>query len=84
MTTALLDDLRALLGPAQVLTRANHGDLSAWERDWRKRWHGQSLAVVRPGSTAEVAQVVQACARHGASLVPQAATPAWWAAACPT
>ena len=28
-------------------------------------------AVVRPGSTAEVAQVVQACAAHGASIVPQ-------------
>jgi len=67
----LLDELRTLLGPAQVLTRADHGDLSAWERDWRKRWHGQALAVVRPGSTAEAAQVVQACARHGASLVPQ-------------
>ncbi len=67
----LLDELRTLLGPAQVLTRADHGDRSAWERDWRKRWHGQALAVVRPGSTAEAAQVVQACARHGASLVPQ-------------
>ena len=71
MTTALLDELCNLLGPAQVLTRASQGDLSAWERDWRKRWHGQALAVVRPGSTAEVAQVVQACGRHGVSIVPQ-------------
>ena len=71
MTRALIDDLRTLLGSAQVLTRDSHGDLSAWERDWRKRWHGQALAVVRPGSTDEVAQVVQLCAKHGASLVPQ-------------
>ncbi len=71
MSHALLAELRDLLGPAQVLTRAGQGDLSAWERDWRKRWHGQALAVVRPGSTAEVAQVVQACARHGTSIVPQ-------------
>ena len=54
-----------------MLTRDTHGDLSAWERDWRKRWHGQALAVVRPGSTSEVAAVVQACARHGVSIVPQ-------------
>jgi FAD/FMN-containing dehydrogenase len=47
------------------------GDLSAWELDWRKRWRGRALAVVRPGSTAEVAAVVRACAEHGASLVPQ-------------
>ena len=81
MTTALLDELRQLLGAAQVLTE---GDLSAWERDWRKRWHGKALAVVRPGSTAEVAGVVRACARHGVAIVPQGAIPAWWAAACPT
>ena len=68
MSPALIVELRQLLGAAQVLTE---GDLSAYERDWRKRWHGKSLAVVRPGTTAEVAAVVLACARHGASLVPQ-------------
>ena len=68
MSNALLDELRQLLGAAQVLTE---GDLSAWERDWRKRWHGKALAVVRPGSTAEVAGVVRACARHGVAIVPQ-------------
>ncbi len=64
----LEDALRAAVGPAQVLT---DGDLSAYEIDWRKRYRGRARAVVRPGSTAEVAAVVQACAAHGASLVPQ-------------
>jgi FAD/FMN-containing dehydrogenase len=64
----LLDDLAAAVGPAHVL---HQGDLSAWERDWRRRWHGRALAVVRPASTAEVAAVVQACARHGTAVVPQ-------------
>ena len=64
----LLDRLRAAVGASHVL---QGGDLSAWERDWRKRWHGKALAVVRPGSTAEVAAVVRACAAAGASLVPQ-------------
>ena len=64
----LLRALREAVGPTQVLTE---GDLSAWEQDWRKRWHGRALAVVRPGSVAEVAAVVRACASHGASLVPQ-------------
>jgi FAD/FMN-containing dehydrogenase len=64
----LLDDLRAAVGPSQVLTE---GDLSAYELDWRKRYRGKALAVVRPGNTAEVAAVVRACARHGVSLVPQ-------------
>ena len=64
----LLDDLRAALGAEQVLI---DGDLSAWEIDWRRRYRGRALAVVRPADTAQVAAVVRACVRHGASLVPQ-------------
>jgi FAD/FMN-containing dehydrogenase len=66
--TALLDELRNIVGAPNVLTG---GDLSGWEQDWRKRWRGKALAVVRPGSTAEVAQVVKACAAAGTSIVPQ-------------
>ena len=69
MTPAdLIAELQTLLGTAQVLT---DGDLSAWTLDWRKRWQGKALAVVRPRNTAEVAQVLQACARHGVAVVPQ-------------
>ncbi|WP_310460153.1 FAD-binding oxidoreductase [Sphaerotilus sp.] len=64
----LLADLRAAVGEAHVL---QGGDLSAYERDWRKRWHGRAFAVVRPGSTAEVAAVLRACAGHGVAVVPQ-------------
>ncbi|HSB98340.1 MAG TPA: FAD-binding oxidoreductase, partial [Burkholderiaceae bacterium] len=68
MNAALLDALRAAVGAGQVLT---DGDLSAYELDWRKRWRGKALAVVRPAGTAEVAQVVRACADAGASIVAQ-------------
>ena len=64
----LIDNLRQTLGATHVLT---DGDLSAYELDWRKRSRGKSLAVVRPGSTAEVAAVVKACAAAGVSIVPQ-------------
>ena len=64
----LIDALRAAVGAEQVLTE---GDLSAWELDWRKRYRGRALAVVRPGSTAEVAAVVKLCAAHGTAVVPQ-------------
>ncbi len=67
---ALLRDLHAAVGPAHVLTAAD-ADLEPWERDWRRRHRGRALAVVRPGSTAEVAAVVRACAAHGAPIVPQ-------------
>ena len=64
----LLTSLRHIVGDANVLSE---GDLSAWELDWRKRWHGKAFAVVRPGSTAEVAAVVRACFATGAAIVPQ-------------
>jgi len=68
MSAELLNELREALGPSQVLTG---GDLSAWELDWRKRWRGKALAVVRPASTAETAQVVRTCAAHRVAIVPQ-------------
>jgi FAD/FMN-containing dehydrogenase len=71
----LLHELQAIVGTAHVLTE---GDLSAWTHDWRKRTQGKALAVVRPGSTDEVARVVKACASYrsahpdsGVSIVPQ-------------
>ncbi len=68
----LLQVLRQSVGQAHVLTHEDPAtDLSAWENDWRQRARGRALAVVRPGSTAEVAAVVKACAAAGTSIVPQ-------------
>ena len=67
---ALLDALRAAVGEANVLT-PDQQDLIAFEQDWRQRARGRALAVVRPGSTNEVAAVVRACAEAGVSVVPQ-------------
>ena len=70
--TALTDTLRQICGAAHVLTHEDPStDLSAWELDWRKRIRGRALAVVRPGSTSEVAAVVKACAASKTSIVPQ-------------
>jgi FAD/FMN-containing dehydrogenase len=64
----LIARLSAVCGAEQVLTQ---GDLSAWESDWRRRRRGKALAVVRPATTEQVAQVVQACAQYGAPIVTQ-------------
>jgi FAD/FMN-containing dehydrogenase len=68
MSAVLIDKLRAVVGAGNVLT---DGDLGAWEQDWRKRSRGKALAVVRPGSTQQVAEVVKACAAAGRAIVPQ-------------
>jgi FAD/FMN-containing dehydrogenase len=70
--SALLDSLRRICGDAHVLTHDDPAtDLSAWEQDWRKRFKGRALAVVRPANVQEVAAVVKACANTFTSIVPQ-------------
>jgi FAD/FMN-containing dehydrogenase len=61
--------LDAAVGSAQVLTAP--ADVAPYLTDWRGRYHGQAQAVVRPGSTSEVAAVVRACAAAGVPIVPQ-------------
>jgi FAD/FMN-containing dehydrogenase len=63
-----VETLRAAVGATQVLTGA---DAQAYETDWRGRYSGRSLAVVRPGSTEEVAAIVRRCAQAGIPIVPQ-------------
>ena len=68
MSHPVLDTFCSAIGAEHVLTE---GDLSAWEQDWRQRMRGKALAVLRPGSTAEAAACVRACAAHGVAIVPQ-------------
>ena len=63
-----LDTLRGIVGDAHVMTGA---DAAPYLTDWRERYSGHALAVVRPGSTDEIAAVVRACASAGVPMVPQ-------------
>lgn len=67
LITSLLADLTALLGPAHVLTGP---DANRHARDWTGKYHGQPLAVARPGSTEEVAATLRLAAKHGVGVVP--------------
>jgi FAD/FMN-containing dehydrogenase len=70
-TEALLLALRSALGDAHVLVADASDALERHLIDWRKRYQGRALAVVRPADAVQVAKVVQLCARFGASIVPQ-------------
>ena len=62
----LKTELQAIVGAEHVLT----GDQAQpYLEDWRKRYKGQALAVVRPGSTEEVAAVVRLCYEKGVPIV---------------
>ena len=65
----LLARLRSAVGDDHVLTAPD--DVAAHVVDWTGTHRGRALAVVRPGATAEVAEVVRACAETRTPLVPQ-------------
>lgn len=69
MSQALIVALSDIVGSANVLSEA--ADCAAYEEDWRGRYKGRALCVVRPANTAEVAAVVKACVAAGVAMVPQ-------------
>ncbi len=76
LSSHLIDSLRQRIGAANVLTADTPDALSAYEQDWRGRQRGRSLCVARPGTAAEVAEIVRACLDARAqglavSIVPQ-------------
>jgi D-lactate dehydrogenase (cytochrome) len=69
MSGSLIARLAAVVGAAHVLTDPR--DTAPFATDWRKRYFGKPLAVVRPATTAEVAAVVRLCVEARAAVVPQ-------------
>jgi len=65
----LSDRLRNVVGPAGLVTDA--ADMGGYLTDWRHAYGGSATAVVRPGSTAEVAAVIGLCREAGVAVVPQ-------------
>jgi FAD/FMN-containing dehydrogenase len=65
----LIERLRGIVGDTHCLTDA--ALRSGYETDWTRRFSGEALAVVRPGSAEEVGAVLRACAEAGVGVVPQ-------------
>ncbi|MEI4486144.1 FAD-binding oxidoreductase [Frigidibacter sp. MR17.14] len=65
--TDFLDQLRALIGPTQVLTGPA---AEGYCHDWTGKYHWTPLAVARPADTAEVAAVMRAAHDAGVAVVP--------------
>ena len=65
----LLQALADLLGPKGFSVDSDA--MAPWLTDWRGKYHGQAAAMLSPGSTDEVAEIVRLCAAEGAAIVPQ-------------
>ncbi len=69
LTDRSLDALAAAVGASHVVTDPSRTEVHS--TDWTGRFHGQTPAVVRPGSTDEVAAVLAHCHDEHLAVVPQ-------------
>jgi FAD/FMN-containing dehydrogenase len=77
----LVERLAAIVGDRHVVPPGE--DQAPYLVDWRDRYRGQAWAVVKPGSTKEVAAVVELCAKQGFAIVPQGGNTGMCGAATP-
>jgi len=66
---SVLAELADIVGAAHVVTEPDV--MADYLVDWSRRFQGVAMAVVRPGSTDEVAAVVSACVAAGVPIHPQ-------------
>ena len=78
---SFIEEIRAIVGPAGLITSPK--EVAPYASDWRKRYVGKPAAVVKPASTAEVAEVVRACAESRTAIVPQGGNTGLCGAATP-
>lgn len=67
--TTLVERLSRIVGAAQVST--DDQVLTARSTDWTGRYRGTAAALVRPGSAAEVAEVLTVCRDAGSAVTVQ-------------
>ena len=64
-----LDECRHVVGSGYVLTEPD--DMASYLTDWRRRYTGNALAVIKPASTDEVTVIVRLCKTYRIPIVPQ-------------
>ena len=65
----VISRLSALLGASHVIT--DDAMMAPYLTDWRKRYTGRALCVVRPSTTDEVIAVMRFAKEHALAIVPQ-------------
>ena len=78
----LIDTLRDIVGPAHVLTEES--DVAPYVVDWRGRYRGTAICVVRPASVEQLARVVRCCHDANVAMVPQGGNTGLCGGATPT
>src|SRR6478735_9007688 len=69
LSPELIARFRAVVGDKYAVTEA--ADIAPYVTEERDLFHGRSPLVLRPGSTAEVAEICRLATAHKIALVPQ-------------
>lgn len=64
-----LDQCRQLIGSSYVITDSN--EMASYLTDYRQRYIGAAVAILKPATTEEIAAIVNLCAAHQIAIVPQ-------------
>ncbi|WP_377846508.1 FAD-binding oxidoreductase [Bosea sp. UC22_33] len=67
--SAILDRMAGIVGAKNIITDADA--MVPYLKEWRDLFRGKAQGIVRPGSAAEVAELVKLAAETGTVLVPQ-------------
>jgi FAD/FMN-containing dehydrogenase len=70
LSPAIIERLSAIVGPEHALRDVDQQ--LPYLREWRDLYEGQSALVLRPGSTAEVSEIMAIAHQHAIPVVPQA------------
>ena len=68
MRPEFIQQCRDIVGTQHVLTGT---DMDGFLTDWRRRFTGRALAVIKPAHTEEVSRLVKLCVEHRVPIVPQ-------------
>jgi FAD/FMN-containing dehydrogenase len=77
----LIEEARHKIGPKAVITERS--EIEPWVTDWRGRVHGAAPAILAPGSTEEVVEIVRLASKYRVPLVPQGGNTGMVAGATP-
>ena len=65
----IVADLRSTIGAAYVID--DEADAAPYLEDWRKRYRGEAVAIVKPGTVEDVQAVARLCSAWSIAMVPQ-------------
>ncbi|WP_374320599.1 FAD-binding oxidoreductase [Aquabacterium sp.] len=71
MNHPVVDALRLVLDASGLVDISSPEQAERHLQDWRGRYTGQALCMVRPATTDQVAEVIRVCRQHRVSVVPQ-------------